>query len=1344
MKKQKLRGMTAWALTACLLTPNFVFAGTWHSEGTNWYYRNSAGINQTGWLMDADNWYYLKPDGTMNTGWVQDERQDWYYLNTKTEGIEGCMRSGWFWKDGKWYFFNTVHDGFYGRAITGQWQWIDGYCYLFDEHGMMYANGITPDGYTVNADGQWTVDGVVQYIPGKGIITKQTANDTSSGSRRQRSGGGGGGSSGNSGNSGNTGGNTDDSGNTGKPQTDSTIIVQCVVKETGEILAQKEVTGEIGEHFVVQQPVFPGYKLLEEQPQQTVTFEKEIKTVVIDYRVQKENEESDQRVVVPDDFKAISPETEEQKEIVSQMRDQIFDYNVDEDGNAELAVMNDNPLLQYINQGVYKENDIIYIDMCDAFPTGFIMTYYQHDDNYSGEYDGYNPNECEIIRGKKTDFFELFQEGTYIDYHPTAENNEIQLKQIFAWTIDGEEDTQENSLEISRIQKDNAFGLSDPATISFSYSKQFKRDNADSGNGQDSAGNTESGSEQNSTENTKSGDGQNSTENTESGDGQNNSENTGSENDQDSTEKKEFPLDFSVEGMATIKSLDFSMDYSLGQFKGINVSVDLSESLDVGMGLSYEGDISDFLIEKLFKNTSISKRDNEIQFKLLGINTNLKGVDIDNSYIFAAWGYEIGTPLSIKPIKVDNLFASLPGDEEEVKIPNITQLHWNPVIFVPVMLDLEAVGEISADISGHMEWNQHFGADIDENGTAEEDEDEPAPGFDGSLGGQISGNVDLYAGPAAGLGISVLNITPVMGKVTPIAIDANINGNAEVTILPKLDADASGKVTANFMSQAIAMINLVGEVNSDFKLFGADGSKNISINLSKEYPLFDITWLSLEFPKDPTALTLSRNTSVTAINMAGIDISKNFAGYDSSTGKVKTQIGTDGYTFQCPGYIKETVNEKDKMYAVTKLEAKEKECVGLELSKAGCLEELSLDAVSIKNLDVSKNTKLKTVTINNCIALETFTGNGKAFPTQLKWYKDKEKTQSVTSAKDFAAGETIYSENYGLSEIKYVGYTLRLKENTSVIAVDKFGRNISSQYEGYADGEVKVVKSGNNYSFQCPQYIKTQSGDYLKITGVDISSSEKCKKLDLSKAPEVQSVYLDSEELQTLVTTPDNQIERMTIKRSNHPFSFDFTQCPSLYYLYSSDVTWDNGIDLSKNNKLEELTLNNIELKSLKLPEKSSLTKLTLEDCREIDELDLSKQGDSLKQLKLQGCHEINGLDLSKQSQLTYLMLEGCDNIKLLDISGCTSLKQLSHVAISEIKYTMFKGNGQVKTPFGTWYADEDKTELVTTVNYDNYDGYSLIFSEDYEKPTSRKIKQSPDKENISTPSNAKRIPKNE
>lgn len=49
-----------------------------------------------------------------------------------------------------------------------EWRWLDGNqdgvaeCYAFDEEGWMYANTTTPDGYQVNQDGAWVVNGVVQ------------------------------------------------------------------------------------------------------------------------------------------------------------------------------------------------------------------------------------------------------------------------------------------------------------------------------------------------------------------------------------------------------------------------------------------------------------------------------------------------------------------------------------------------------------------------------------------------------------------------------------------------------------------------------------------------------------------------------------------------------------------------------------------------------------------------------------------------------------------------------------------------------------------------------------------------------------------------------------------------------------------------------------------------------------------------------------------------------------------------------------------------------------------------------------------------------------------------------
>lgn len=54
------------------------------------------------------------------------------------------------------------YDNGNGSLSKSTWQWIDAKCYCFDKDGYMYANTTTPDGYTVNADGAWTVNGTVQ------------------------------------------------------------------------------------------------------------------------------------------------------------------------------------------------------------------------------------------------------------------------------------------------------------------------------------------------------------------------------------------------------------------------------------------------------------------------------------------------------------------------------------------------------------------------------------------------------------------------------------------------------------------------------------------------------------------------------------------------------------------------------------------------------------------------------------------------------------------------------------------------------------------------------------------------------------------------------------------------------------------------------------------------------------------------------------------------------------------------------------------------------------------------------------------------------------------------------
>lgn len=72
----------------------------------------------------------------------------------------GISRNAW------WY---DLGNGNYHKA---SWQWLDGNndgiseCYRFDNYGWMAENTITPDGYTVNQSGAWTVNNVVQTRSG--------------------------------------------------------------------------------------------------------------------------------------------------------------------------------------------------------------------------------------------------------------------------------------------------------------------------------------------------------------------------------------------------------------------------------------------------------------------------------------------------------------------------------------------------------------------------------------------------------------------------------------------------------------------------------------------------------------------------------------------------------------------------------------------------------------------------------------------------------------------------------------------------------------------------------------------------------------------------------------------------------------------------------------------------------------------------------------------------------------------------------------------------------------------------------------------------------------------------
>jgi len=116
------------------------------------------------WMQDEKGWWYKRPDGSYpKNSWgyeAYNGKSYWYYFLDS-----GYMATGWVEVNGSKYYLFPNSDGWKGRMLTG-WQWIDGNCYYLDSQGQnegaLYRSTTTPDGFTVDSEGRWVVNGAVQ------------------------------------------------------------------------------------------------------------------------------------------------------------------------------------------------------------------------------------------------------------------------------------------------------------------------------------------------------------------------------------------------------------------------------------------------------------------------------------------------------------------------------------------------------------------------------------------------------------------------------------------------------------------------------------------------------------------------------------------------------------------------------------------------------------------------------------------------------------------------------------------------------------------------------------------------------------------------------------------------------------------------------------------------------------------------------------------------------------------------------------------------------------------------------------------------------------------------------
>ncbi len=107
----------------------------WNYIDGKWYWGDSSGKPQTGWLSTGGKWYYLNPgSGAMATGWLWTDNR-WYYLDKS-----GAMKTGWAKIGGKWYYLNKsgyMAEGW--KKLSGTWY------YLNPGSGAMATGWIQPD-----------------------------------------------------------------------------------------------------------------------------------------------------------------------------------------------------------------------------------------------------------------------------------------------------------------------------------------------------------------------------------------------------------------------------------------------------------------------------------------------------------------------------------------------------------------------------------------------------------------------------------------------------------------------------------------------------------------------------------------------------------------------------------------------------------------------------------------------------------------------------------------------------------------------------------------------------------------------------------------------------------------------------------------------------------------------------------------------------------------------------------------------------------------------------------------------------------------------------------------------
>lgn len=253
------------------------------------------------------------------------------------------------------------------------------------------------------------------------------------------------------------------------------------------------------------------------------------------------------------------------------------------------------------------------------------------------------------------------------------------------------------------------------------------------------------------------------------------------------------------------------------------------------------------------------------------------------------------------------------------------------------------------------------------------------------------------------------------------------------------------------------------------------------------------------------------------------------------------------------------------------------------------------------------------------------------------------------------------SRNILVSALAMFAMSSKAQTTTDVLEFTtekEVGEEITFAVSTFADeGSVTVEGAEGDWTNDRSVTYKLTSKN-VRIEGEGIQAfkckEEKLTALDISKCPEINSVDVDYNKIETIDLTNNGELKKLSF-RDNKVAALKLDACPALQWLACSNNKLES-LDTSANPELDWLNCSGNLLKEINLANNQKLTGLLCSNMK-IETLDVS-MCENMDRILCQN-NRLSKLDVSNNKKLTRLQCFG-NNIDELNLANNTLLSSLN------------------------------------------------------------------------------------